>query len=510
MLPCSCRHRWSPGRPALNGLVATYGVVAALACSNPTVEYPEAAGDGSEEGRPFEIKPRLSGELRGAVNALDDATDKAVVELVKAVEPTHVVVRRQHVRRVVARFYAAMRGLSAVSSGIAHHDGEEAFLLSYVGELAIYLDLARLLELTVGRSDFDALLAEDDSSVGYRSGMYVELKDAFNAQPWTKPLAVYHARHRRLKNTYVQLGIAKRQNWAIEYVDAHDGEMLQRGIQTGPTTFAKDAFERFARGVHWIWFPAQKQVAEALGDTRVVPEERRWISDEQIERASAEMRPGDVIVERRNWYLSNVGLPGFWPHAALFVGTVAEVERDLGSAFVSELKLVAPKAFAAWTTADGSGHPRRILEAVSEGVVFSSTEHSLGADFAAAVRPTIDDAERRAFLVAAFRSAGLPYDFDFDFRTDDSLVCSELVYKALLSAAPRYASALPLESLVGRPVLSPNELVRHFDQGLDAAKPAFSFVFFLEGVEKERRAHFRDLAAFRQSHQRPKWDVLQP
>ncbi len=36
------------------------------------------------------------------------------------------------------------------------------------------------------------------------------------------------------------------------------------------------------------------------------------------------MEPGDIIVARQNWYLSNIGLPGFWPHAELYVGTPEE------------------------------------------------------------------------------------------------------------------------------------------------------------------------------------------
>ncbi len=80
------------------------------------------------------------------------------------------------------------------------------------------------------------------------------------------------------------------------------------------------------------WFPVQKEVAEWMGDTRVVPQERRLISDAQIAEMRKALRPGDVVIERRNWYLSNVGLPGFWPHAALFVGE----QKDIAAAFDSD------------------------------------------------------------------------------------------------------------------------------------------------------------------------------
>jgi hypothetical protein len=33
------------------------------------------------------------------------------------------------------------------------------------------------------------------------------------------------------------------------------------------------------------------------------------------------MSPGCILLVRRQWYLSNIGIPGFWPHAVLYVGT---------------------------------------------------------------------------------------------------------------------------------------------------------------------------------------------
>jgi hypothetical protein len=47
---------------------------------------------------------------------------------------------------------------------------------------------------------------------------------------------------------------------------------------------------------------------------------RGLISKAQAEELLGSMQPGDLVVARQNWFLSNVGLPGFWKHAELYVG----------------------------------------------------------------------------------------------------------------------------------------------------------------------------------------------
>lgn len=272
--------------------------------------------------------------------------------------------------------------------------------------------------------------------------------------------------------------------------------------------------EAFAR-----WFPVQKGVAEWFGDTRVAPENRRLVSDAQLADMKKALRPGDVIVERRNWYLSNVGLPGFWPHAALYVGTKEELEA-LGAdpavtakygSFTEHLEKKHRAAFTSLLEKDEAGHPRSVLEAVSEGVVFQSLEHSCGADYVAALRPKMAAVDVAAAIDRAFGFFGRPYDFNFDFATDDAIVCSELVLKAYEPSEDQAPGLrIPFVTVAGRRAVPPTEFVRAFAKERGSATPQLGFVYFLDGREKTKSAVIATEADLAGSVDRPKWDIAQP
>src|SRR5688572_28968289 len=129
---------------------------------------------------------------------------------------------------------------------------------------------------------------------------------------------------------------------------------------------------------------------------------------------------------------------------------------------------------------------------MSEGVVFTTLEHSAAADTLAVIRPRASKRDKAIAIARAFGYIGRPYDFNFDFHTDTSLVCSEVIYKAYEGSV-----SLPLVPMMNRINTPPNEIVREFDATYGTPRQQFDFVLFLDGHELQRAAVFGSLADFR-------------
>ena len=86
--------------------------------------------------------------------------------------------------------------------------------------------------------------------------------------------------------------------------------------------------KKFTRGGY---YRASSAVSTLIGDTKLREpvKDVGLISPAQVESLRARLRPGDILIERRNWYLSNAFLPGYWPHSALYLGTVEELRTRL-------------------------------------------------------------------------------------------------------------------------------------------------------------------------------------
>ena len=190
--------------------------------------------------------------------------------------------------------------------------------------------------------------------------------------------------------------------------------------------------------------------------------EKRVTGEVRAELAGL-LKPGDVVVTRHDDALSNLFLPGFWPHAALYIGSLEEREA-LGVKASEDRK----------ARSDGEV---RFLEAKKDGVLFRPMEETLAVDALTVLRPSLRDAEMAAVLGKALSHEGKLYDFLFDFSAADRLACTELVYRSYHGAE---GTSFQLGERAGRLCLAAEELL---DQAISSG--VFD-VLALYGVGEDR------------------------
>lgn len=122
------------------------------------------------------------------------------------------------------------------------------------------------------------------------------------------------------------------------------------------------------------------------------------VPGEPLEAIRGFLKPGDIIVTRHRDALTNVFLPGYWPHAALHVGEQA-----------------------------GGGN---VVEAKKDGVLLRALDETLKVDAFVVLRADVEDAVLAEVVSRAMSHVGKLFDFAFDFRQADRLACRALVYRS--------------------------------------------------------------------------------
>jgi 1-acyl-sn-glycerol-3-phosphate acyltransferase len=352
-------------------------------------------------------------------------------------------------------------------------------------------------------------------------GKPVAIKKLNEAEPrWDLPGGTYdtiranlgHVSHRRWLEAGWQNYHATLPQWAA--AGMRDGEpyaRFHRSIATAGVNTAQlsekllsykvqTAVADIGKFAHGGWYRTSSAVSILIGDTKI-REPRRGaglVKPDQLTALRGKLRPGDILIERHNWFLSNAFLPGYWPHAALYVGTADEL-RTLGL----ERDPRVAKQLERFAQRDASGHAPAIIEAQSEGVIFTTAEHSIGdSDSVCVLRPRVSLEQTKEAIAQAFSHAGKPYDFEFDFFSADKLVCTEVVFRA-------YGRVMdfPLVEIMGTKTLPALEIVRYWSQPAGAAK--LEFIAFLDGDEVAGTCTERDEVGLKGSIIRPALTWLQ-
>jgi len=258
----------------------------------------------------------------------------------------------------------------------------------------------------------------------------------------------YGIRRKNFTRLYRGLTSARKMNWfysARDYFDAHREDILA-SLQTDnlapvitllkglnlPSASRGDHLARYARfvkfslrrrrksGGHKIMFSVFEATGSDIADLKIPlvkqPLAPKRVTADIIENLIPNLKPGDVFITRHDDAMSNLFLPGFWPHGALYIGTEAQ-RRALGVAECS----------------DGirdDGPNIHFLESKKDGVLLRPASETLQVDAFTVLRPRLSDADLKAALTRGLSHAGKLYDFVFDFSVANRLVCTEVIYRA--------------------------------------------------------------------------------
>ena len=285
---------------------------------------------------------------------------------------------------------------------------------------------------------------------------------------------------------------------------------LNQLVRTDPSLFVTNPLDVLEQKASAAWFPVQKGVALGMASVRTASRDY-FISPAHLEAEAGSLYPGDIMLTRREWHLTNLGIPGYWTHAALYIGSLermdeyfadlAELDGHLPSFKIQER---FPVVYDKLRQKDAAGNTPAVIEALRPGVIVQSLQDSACADSLAVLRPRVSKADRWHAVLAALPHHGKPYNYQFDFRTETALVCSQLVHKAY-----EVVEGLQLEPKMsgGRLLLSPNEIAIKCDREMDQEDAQLDLVLFLDGAGVGQVVK-RDAEAFRSSWSRPKWHIV--
>jgi hypothetical protein len=209
-------------------------------------------------------------------------------------------------------------------------------------------------------------------------------------------------------------------------------------------------------------------------------------SEQQLQHMKAMLQPGDIILTFSEGYMSNIFLPGVFKHGITYVGSSAQRKAiGLSEKNFSELTKGKLRNVINSLSIDQlpAGHKANLVEAVAEGVTFSSFDDIAGSHVnrLLVLRPKLTHEERLKQLKTVFLFLGNTYDFHFDFADGSSQCCTELIYRSLHGLGN---IEFHLKNRMGSQTLTADDIVNLW---LSGPPESFSPVFLAEEAQYSSR-----------------------
>jgi hypothetical protein len=395
--------------------------------------------------------------------------------------------------------YRAFYRIDMLKNPSLHTD---CFILAYAALISQHRNILALTQNVKGNDNLSTYLNHGNVELGLPPNIYSHLKFRL-----THPKTLIRLNAGR---AYLSLLRPRQEQQKSLRTLINEGlKQIDSVITSMPKMMLLNPVEIVEQRAFQTWYPIQKKAAEKISYVRAATRDY-LITPKILKSHLSKLAPGDIMLQRREWHATNLGIPGFWTHLVFYTGTLDEIEKDFAGLDYLESKTPKeylaekyPETFALMNQRMGRFAPN-IIEAKRPGVIVSIVEESAMCDSLAVLRPKVSKLDKFKAIEKAFSFVGRPYDYTFDFRNDKALLCSEVIYKGYQNA---YGFNLETHLVNGRPIFPPNKLAQKFDAEFESANE-LDFVLFLDGDERRQKVKVETAETFRESSRRPKWFIL--
>lgn len=202
-------------------------------------------------------------------------------------------------------------------------------------------------------------------------------------------------------------------------INGFAGGNVFKEIVTLPIKAAGGAINLSERGLNKIKFTGSKVIGNTMGVVRWRAGKLKGDAS-MLQQMLAQLQPGDILLEKTPFTLTDKSIPGHFGHAAIYIGSMDQL-REMNAL---DLPIVQKNLTQ---ITEGRG----VVEALRNGVQLNKLQDFMNVDDVAILRPKhLDLKDRLEAVKLALGNLGKKYDFNFDVNTTETIVCSELVYIA--------------------------------------------------------------------------------
>lgn len=358
----------------------------------------------------------------------------------------------ERLREVYSR-YLAVRGTlwemvlalkPHVYQGPNEKERMQVFGLSFCAAAMLVRSASFVIGLAHDRPVLWKKLDEAEPRYGLERKNFTRLYRSVSSPRWmwayTEAVQFYEKNREQIHEALTQGGMPKACDWLFAeepFFEKSRASLIRRRLSYRLHSLVRRHTSGYKKVMFQIFRMGGSVIAELKQPFKKQAPGKRVTSD-VLEEAKRQLRAGDVIITRHEDALSNLFLPGYWPHAAYYIGDSSERE-ELG---------LEPT--------DQNNGGISVLEAKKDGVRYRALEETLAVDAFVVLRPRIEASHLAKALSRAMTHEGKLYDFVFDFRNADRLVCTEVVYRAYHGVGP---FSFELSHRSGRHCLSAEDLL---------------------------------------------------